>query len=292
VADDANHYQVTHSQRAGDLHTLDGEDEEVVMEEVTLRLKDQYAMPLVCCACAAPAGAGGLGVSAGTSRRSVSISFPLCARCAHANSTIERRRRIGCWGALGLSVFLCVGAIGIEMAFGVDSDTAGISLDNHVIGGLLLLLAVLTLAAGLVIQWLTPTIGLAPEVRQAYKQVSKAARIKSYRPGYIGRGYITFALRNDQFAALFREINAEAVVEITPGELISRVLLIVLAVAFSVVASYLLYSGIVFKKLVLYGTVIEEPILIAFGLVMLAPPLAALLRLVVATLARVLFRKR
>jgi hypothetical protein len=260
------------------------------METVILRLKDQYAMPPVCCACGAPAGVERLGVSAGTSRRSVSISFPLCDRCAHATSMVERRRRISCWGALGLSAFLCVGAIGTGIALGVDSDTASVSLDN-LIGGLLLL-AVLTLVTGLVIQWLVSIIGLAPEVRRAYKQVSKAARIKSYEPGFIGRGYITFALRNDRFADLFKEMNAEAVVETTPRELMARGLLIVVAVAFSVAGFYLLYSGIVLERLVLGGAVIEKPVLIAFGLVMLVPLFGALLRLVVAMLARAFFRGR
>lgn len=223
-------------------------------------------------------------MSTGTYKRWVSIAFPLCDRCAHANAAIERRRKIGCWGSLGLSVFLCIGAIGIGMAFGLDSDIAGTSLD-YLVGGLLLL-AGFTLFAGLIAQWLVPSIGLALEVREAYKRVSKAVRIKSYKRGFIGRGYITFAFGNDQFADLFKEMNAEAFAETTPGELISRVLLIVLTVAFLVVGSYLLYNGIIPKELVLEGTVIEQPILIALGLVMLIPPVVALLRLVVQSLLR------
>jgi hypothetical protein len=254
------------------------------METITLRIKDQYAMPQICCACGLQAGLDGLGISTGTYKRWVSISFPLCDECSSIRTMIERRRRVGCWVVIGLSVILCLSAVGIGVAFGVDADYAGTPLDNLISG--LLLIALITPIVGLAIQMLIPTIGLSKDVRRGYKQIYKAVRIKHFKRGLIGRGYITLLFNNDHFAKYFKEINEEAVLDAIPGELFARVLLFILAAAIGVVGSYLIFSGLFYKELVVGDNVVEQNILVAIGLVLLIPIFTAFIRLVVTSLSR------
>jgi len=256
------------------------------MKTVTVCIQDRYAMPRLCCACGAPAGTQTLAASASTGSRriySVSLSFPLCDRCALANATVKRRRRIGCLVGLGLSILLgaaAFGGVGVMEAFDIAPDP----LFSLAVASLVIL-APLALLGGLISRWIVSQ--WPRELCHTYKPVSRAVRIKRYQVGFISKGRITFAFGNEQFADLFKQMNAGAIVTgWTAGEVIVWFLLVSMLLAFLAGGSYLLYSGIVLERLVLADTVLEKPVLIIFGSAMLVPSLLALLGLSIRTFMR------
>lgn len=185
------------------------------MEEVTVRKQDQYAMPRLCCACGAPAGTQTLSATHWPiwGKYIVSLPFPLCDQCALANATVDRRREIGCFGALGLSILLCAAAFGMVS---IVEGSPGTLLE-WLVGGLVIL-APLTLLGGFIVGFDWPIgrwiVSLRPkELRHTYRRVSRAVRMKRYAAGFIRGGRITFVFGNEQFANLFKQMNAGAVLD-------------------------------------------------------------------------------
>jgi len=80
------------------------------------------------------------------------------------------------------------------------------------------ILAPLTLLGGFIVGFDWPIgrwiVSLWPkELRDTYRRVSRAVRIKRYAEGFLRGGHITFIFANEQFANLFKQLNAGAVVE-------------------------------------------------------------------------------
>lgn len=178
------------------------------METVTIRLRDQFSMPPVCCACGAPRGTASLMISRSSLReaRFLNLAFPLCDRCARLSSIVVRRRRMTALAGLGLSLLFCVFAFGLSQVFGV---AAGDPLDDLI--GVLAVVGFVALAGTLVAQWLVSVVGLAPETRRAHRLVSKAVRVMRYDPDSLGGGYVTFAFGNADFAEQFQRMNTGVV---------------------------------------------------------------------------------
>jgi len=176
------------------------------METVTIRLQDQYAMPSVCCACGAPAGAGRL-VKSGSSwsqGKVLNLSFPLCDRCALLSKTLNRRRRVSCLAGLALSLLLCTATFAISWAF-----EPGDQLDAVL--GSLIVLTPLALVGTLIAQWLVTVVGVDRAAGRTYRRVLRAVKVRRYDPDMFGGGYITLTFANDHFADLFREMNVGVV---------------------------------------------------------------------------------
>jgi len=183
------------------------------MEIVTIRQQDQYVLPKVCCACGAPAESGRL-LASGSSRSSarfVNLFFPLCDRCAHLSAIVSRRRRIIRWAGLGLSLLASIAGLGISYVLGAIPD---ISLFTFL--GSLTIFVPLALLGTLIAQWLVSVVGLNREVRETFRRVSKAAKVKRYDADVLGGGYITLAFVNEHFADLFQQMNTGVVL---PGRL-------------------------------------------------------------------------
>ena len=179
------------------------------MKVVKVKQQNQYAMPLLCCACGAPSGIQKLSVgkSVGFSgKRTVSLPFPLCDTCANANKTVKRRGNIGCITSLSLSILLFILAMVISTTLEV---TPGTFLDN--LTKVLIILSVFSLFGGFIITWILTTVGIDKGIRNTYKQTRKAVKMISYKRSFFGKGHIIFKFSNEQFAELFKQLNKDAV---------------------------------------------------------------------------------
>lgn len=170
------------------------------MEIIKVRAQNQYAVPRVCCVCGSAAGPEVLqaeDVSGG--RTIVGLSFPLCPSCSRIRDIGAKRSRIGCVSGLGASALLCITSFVILQVFEV---TPGTTL-NGIVGCLFILAAMAFLGTGV----LALIIGREP----SYRKVQKAVQIKGYKRGWTGKDTVTIAFTNDQFAELFRQLNAAVV---------------------------------------------------------------------------------
>ena len=171
------------------------------MQVIKIRAQNQYAVPRACCVCGAAAGPETLqaeDVSGG--RTIVSLCFPLCPACSQIRDVGAKRSRIGCVSGLGVSALLCITSFVILQLFEV---TPGTTL-NGVVGCLFILAATVFLVAGVV--------ALVMDREPTYRRVRQAVQIKGYKRGWAGKDTVTIRFRNDEYAELFRQLNAAAVV--------------------------------------------------------------------------------
>jgi hypothetical protein len=96
-------------------------------------------------------------------------------------------------------VLSCAAALIISQAFEVAPGT-----DLNCLVGALFILSILALFGGLIVILI---MGREPQ----FRRVRQAVKIKSYERGWRKKGGITVAFANDQFADLFRQMNAGAV---------------------------------------------------------------------------------
>jgi len=254
------------------------------MEVVTVRVRESYVMPRLCCACGAAAGAQTVSASKSVSRgrrwESVTLKFPVCDACARvgasARQAVGRRRAVGFLGGLGLSAPLCLLAL---PAFEV-SPLLGVAA--------VLALAVLGGMIGRWLAWQWPR-----RLRDAYRRVCGAVQVTRYQPGFLGAGRASLGFANEEFASLFRQMNADAVAtRPTASELLATLLLVLMLLAMLAAGSYLLYNAIAFRELAIANTVWEQPVLLVLGSALVAPALVALVAFAARALLRLVVRRR
>jgi hypothetical protein len=155
-----------------------------------------------------PAGAHKIGISKTIGKTTYTLSFPLCDVCGFAKSKIEKRRKVGCFTTLGLSIFFCAIGMIIYIFFKAKPGTF-----LYGAASVLLLLSTFTFFSGFIVLWLAGIIGVDPDVRRTYKRVSKAVKMINVNRGFLGLGRKSFTFRftNDQFADLFKQLNSEVI---------------------------------------------------------------------------------
>jgi len=169
------------------------------MERLHVRIVSEYAMPPICCSCGEPAGPAKFKVyaSSWSSRKPFALFFPLCPACTEAYSTVDRRRRAGCWAGLGVAALVAIAGI----VGGVLSPGAG------PLGSLAFFLFFGAILIGLGTFLLTPLL-LSRQVRAPFERVRQAVLVKDYSPaGAWGEGTMTLVFASPPFAAAFRELN-------------------------------------------------------------------------------------
>ena len=185
------------------------------MHVVTVRRQNEYGMPTICCACAQPAGGERLTVSGANfsapRSRYVELHFPLCDRCVTVYRTLNRRKNIGFGVCLGLSVLLCGAAFVIPSTLQVSSGNR-----LAIFSEILLVLAGLTLIGGLIFRAIAVSIGNESQnAGEIYRQVANAVKIRHIEAVYTRRlrrsEFISLAFGNQEFARLFRRMNAAVV---------------------------------------------------------------------------------
>lgn len=183
------------------------------MNEVTIRAQETYRTPNLCCACGEPAGTAKLTArSASRGGRMLNLAFPLCDSCAHVYARIHRRRRNVFLIGLGVSLVLCIAAFALSQ---VLEGTPNPTLDT-ILGGLIILVPVAVVGA-LVAPWLMVALGLDPETRSTFRDVSDGAKIKRYDPDVFGRGgHVTLTFNDETFTERFVEMNTGVVL---PGRM-------------------------------------------------------------------------
>jgi hypothetical protein len=248
------------------------------MEEITVHVRDSFAVPQLCCACGGPAGNKTLSASRSVTRgrrwESIALRFPLCDACeratAAASRTVHRRQAIGFLAGVGLAAPLCLLA---TAAFEVSPILGAATL------------ALLALLGGLVGRWLAWQ--WPRHLRDTYIRRCRAVRVTRYQPGLFGRGRATLAFTNSAFASAFRQMNRDAVAtRPAASELLARLLLLLMLLALLAGGSYLLYHGLLSGELTIAATVWEQPVLLALGSAMAVPAALALLAFLVKALLR------
>ena len=185
------------------------------METVTIRHKDQYAMPKICCACGDPSGSGKL-MASGSSRggsRFFNFSFPLCDRCAQVAKIVNQRRRVARWVGLGVVLVLGIVAVIVSAASGMISNVSFFTLLSG-----LIIVAPFALLGMWIAQWLASNTGLDQDVSQVFKRITRAVKVKRYDVTSWDKGYITFTFIDERFADLFQEMNTGVVLSGKLGE--------------------------------------------------------------------------
>lgn len=181
------------------------------METVTIRFRDHFTMPPLCCACGAPSGVERLTVSGAsrTTGRFVNYSFPLCHRCADISQHINHRRQFGRRVSL-LTLLLLGSGAGIAYLF-TSHASVYVCLSGLVF---FLPLVVLGMRMG---QWIGGFVGSTDADRRAFHHVLNAVRIQRFDDDPIAQqAYITFRFGNRHFAELFCQENPGVVM---PGKL-------------------------------------------------------------------------
>lgn len=183
------------------------------MKEVTIRAQETYHMPNLCCACGEPAGTAKLTArSASRGGRMLNLAFPLCDSCARVYARIHRRRRNAFLIGLGVSLFLCIAAFALSRVLEGNPSPA---LDT-ILGGVIVLVPVAVIGA-LIAPWLMVILGLDPETRRTFRNVSNGAKIKRYDPDVFGRGgHVTLTFNDETFTTRFIEMNTGVVL---PGRM-------------------------------------------------------------------------
>ena len=183
------------------------------MKEVTIRAQETYHMPNLCCTCGEPAGTAKLTArSASRGGRMLNLAFPLCDSCAQVYARIHRRRRNAFLIGLGLSLFLCIATFALSRVLEANPSP---TLDT--ILGVLIILVPVALVGALVAPWLMVTLGIDPETRGTFRNVSNGAKIKRYDPDVFGRGgHVTLVFNNETFIKRFVEMNTGVVL---PGRM-------------------------------------------------------------------------
>jgi hypothetical protein len=174
------------------------------MDPLPIRVVSEYKMPPICCVCGAPSGPAKFKVyaSAWNRRRPFGVYFPLCPTCEQTYSTVDNRRRLGCWTSVGLAFLVAVVGIVAQIAIAGANSWAGLTFLFFF--GLLLL--------GVVAYLLVPLFFPAP-TRAYYQRVRRAVQIKEYRPsGALGPGTMVLAFAHHSFAEAFRALNEHLVI--------------------------------------------------------------------------------
>lgn len=169
------------------------------MQVLEVRAQNQYAVPRVCCVCGSSAGPEVLQAQDASGGSTVSLSFPLCPPCSRVRDIGVKRSRIGLASGLGVSALLCIASLVISQVFDV---TPGTTL-NCLLGSLLILSAAAFLITGV--------FALIKGREPSYRRVREAVRIEGYKRGWTGKDTITISFANEQFADLFRQLNAAVV---------------------------------------------------------------------------------
>ena len=133
-------------------------------------------------------------------KRIISLPFPLCDKCAHAYNKVRRRDKIGYIVSLGLTLFLFIGLLSIDI-----NITPGSFLDYLYL--ILIILAWLPLFGNSVVRRMIINVSTEKGVRETYERVIRAARV----PGK-GKGRIPIEFANKKFAKLFKLLNEDTVI--------------------------------------------------------------------------------
>ena len=175
------------------------------MDSMNVRIVTEYKMPPLCCACGEPSGPAKFRVyaSSWSRRRPFAMNLPLCPACEKSYSTVDGRRRLGCWLGVGLAFLIAIASILVNVL--------GVSPDNW--GALIFVLFFSAILLGLVAFGVIPLLFPRP-VRAPYQQVLQAVQIKDYSPaGFAGQGTMTLVFAHRPFAAAFRDLNAQLVID-------------------------------------------------------------------------------
>lgn len=178
------------------------------MPTFKLELQKEYNLPPTCCTCGEPAASTRyvVGGSSWTSRRWISLPFPLCRTCEEGYMAVARLRRTGCTTSALLGVLL--GGAGLMLnALNPKGSTA------EAAGGYLAIAAAVILTVGVAAYFLLP-LWAPREARDTYWRVKRAVVIKSYTSrGMWRKGTITIRFGRDDFAESFKRLNAAALLE-------------------------------------------------------------------------------
>jgi hypothetical protein len=183
---------------------LDDKDSSAT-QVVQVPLASQYAMPSMCCACESTSGmvARGLGVTAKSGKRTISLAFPLCSKC------VQARRAVRIEGLFGLIAMLVLGALAFGIVYLLVATGV---LKGRAVGWGVLLSAlcggpiVIFVAAAIAAKLTTKRVG--PEIYQVGKRASGAVTIKKYkRGGLLSTGSVAFEFTSPKFARLFAQMN-------------------------------------------------------------------------------------
>jgi hypothetical protein len=172
------------------------------MDRLSIRIVSEYKLPPICCACGEPSGPARFKVyaSSWSRRQPFSVYFPLCPACAEAYTTVDNRRRLGCWAGVGLAFLAAVAGI-VRRALLPDAPS-----------GLILALFLGAILLGVAAYQVIPLFFPSP-ARASYRRILHAVQIKEYRPtGALGAGSMVLILAHQPFAEAFRAANEHLVI--------------------------------------------------------------------------------